>query len=663
MAEDKKTNYLPEEEKGKLLMFLEDQVTKHPVVKNYHGKWKELIEWCDNGNQYCEWMGDTKTLTDIRPLLRKRKRHIVINLMKPLIEAIDGKLNMTQALAGSPNSSEMKDIRGAQVATKVLSHNDYVNSVEALFEDFKYDLTRTGLAWFKWTWDIGASGFIKHEKDGKIESVEQEGEVTGYVPSVFNIRQDPTAKDREHMRWLIEIDEVTEDDVLKNFPDITKEDLDKASDRQGSNSKREGMNESEKDKSPDEKTHIVKYYWEKKSEKFSSGRYIIAIGNLVLYKGPNPALGEIPYFSCYFKRLGNSFYGTGPLHHVQDIQRAYNRMVSMIMEHVEGWRAKMAVPPGSLPKEGSFTTDSFELVEVDTNRGPVQPMTMPELSPQVNAFRDFLAGSFNTVSNVHEVSYSQLPQYSSRAPASLYSMMLEQENLKIDPLVKHLNKMILDMGKFRLRLIDKYYTQPRLVKVMGKGQEASIEYFKGADLNNNYDVKLSIGVSLHQSAVVQQRLLLELKDAGVIQDNNKILKLLNLGSIEEELRGDIADETRAIRENQAFADDTYSKPKEKGGVFVYKHDNHEVHMDYHTNFIKTDEAQSWPTERWAALDAHIEEHYVYIQMLLQGAAGAAGATTQPNPLPGGGSAPSAETMAEGAPVAPEVAAERQMITV
>jgi hypothetical protein len=658
MAEDKKTNYLPDEEKEKFLEFLNDQVTKHPVVKNHHPHWKELIEWADNGNQYCEFEGGT--MIDVRPLLRKRKRHIVINLMKPLIEAIDGKLNMMQSLIGTPNSSEMGDIEGAQVATKVLSHNDYINSVDNLFEDFKYDLTRTGLAWFKWIWDTGGSGLIKHEtKDGKIESVEQEGEVIGYVPSVFNIRQDPTAKDREHMRWLIEIDEVTKDDILKNFPKVTKEDLDKSGQSFSSGSKREGMNESEKDKSPDETTYLVKYYWEKKTDKYPSGRYIIAIGNIVLYKGPNPALGEIPYFCAYFKRLGNSFYGTGPLHHVQEIQRAYNRTKSMTMEHIEGWRAKMAVPPGALPKEGSFTSDSFEFVEVDTNRGPVQPLTMPELSPQVNAFSDFLAGAFNTVSNVHEVSYSQLPQYSSRAPASLYSMMLEQENLKIDPLVKRLNKMLIVMGKFRLRLIDKYYTQPRLIKVVGKGREASIKYFKGSDLNGNYDVKLSIGISLHQSAVVQQRLLLELKDTGVIQDNNKILKLLNLGSVEEELRGDIADETRAIGENQAFADDTYSKPKEKGGVFVYKHDNHEVHMDYHTNFIKTDEAQSWPVERWAALDAHIEEHYVYIQMLMQTMAGAPGAA----PLPSGGSAPSAETMAEGAPTTPEVAAERSMITV
>jgi len=664
MAE-KEIDYLPEIERQKHTVFVDDQVLNHPAVKNYHGKWKELIEWCDKGNQYCEWIGDEKRIIDIRPMLKKRKRHIVINLMKPLVEAIDSKLNMTQSVQGTPNSSEMGDIEGAKVASKLLAHNDYVNKVEALFEDFKYDLTRTGNAWVKWTWDTSAFGFIKHMKEGIATSIEQEGEIVGVVPSVFNIRPDPTAKDRAHMRWLIEIDEVTEDEILENFPKIKKEELEKAGSAASLKTKYEGMNEEEKDKSADEKTHIVRYYWEKKSKKYSEGRYIISVGNLILFKGPNPALGEIPYFPCYFKRVGNSFYGTGPLYHVQDIQRVYNRVRSMALEHIEGWRAKMAVPLGSLPKEGSFTTDSFEMVEVDTNRGPLQPMNMPELSPQVNAFADMLAGSFNVVSNVHEVSYSQLPQYSSRAPASLYSMMLEQDNMKIDPLIKRLNKMILDMAQFRLRLMEKYYKQPRLVKIMGKGQESSVEYWKGADIKGNYDVKLGIGISLHQSAIIQQRLLLELKQNGIIQDNNKILKLLNLGSIEEDLRGDIADEQRAMRENQAFVNDTYDLDVEKGGVYVYKHDNHELHMDIHTNQAKSEEYQRWPMEKKAAHEMHIEGHYQYILQLQQIMAAASNQAQQPGQLTptAGVSLPSAETMAEGAAVAPEVAEERESIAI
>jgi hypothetical protein len=659
-------SYLPKEgkERDEFSAFLKKQLTDHPVVKAFHGKWKELIEWCDNGNQYSEWQQDKGRVIDIRPLLKKRKLHLVVNLMKPLSETIDAKLNLVHSVIGVGNSSEVEDVEGAKISTKLLDFNSTVNNIETLFESFKYDLTRPGIAWFKWTWDTSSHGMIRKEnKDGGFDAVEQEGEVIGAVPSVFNIRQDPTAKDREHMRWLIEYEEVTQDEVLASY-DITLEELEKSlTAKSPVDGKFTGTNEPVAEKAKDEKTYIIGYYWEKKSKKWPKGRCIHFIDDLFLFAGPNPALGEIPYFCTYFKRLGNSFYGTGPLHHVQDLQRALNRMTSMIFEHVEGWRAKMLLPRGSILKEGAFTDGSFELLEYDETRGEPHAANMPELSPQVNAFRDFLAGAFNTVSNVHEVSYSQLPQYSSRAPAALFSMMLEQDNIKIDPLIKRLNTMVIDMARFRLRLMDKYYDQARMVKVIGKGSTASIEWFKGAQLNGNFDVRLAIGVSLHQSKIIQQRLLLELKNQGIITDNNKIIKLLELGDIEEDLRGDVADESRAIRENQAFINDTYNRPYEQGGVEIYIHDNHVLHMDFHTNLYKSEEAQRWPTEKRAALDNHIKLHYDKIVMLQQFAA------SMSNAGPGGGQRPAAvtqgasapaETMAEVAQTEPEVAARREI---
>lgn len=663
---DKPTKEILEdgEETTEFLAMLDDQVAKHPVVTTHHGKWKELLEWCDKGNQYSEWNSDDNKIMDVKPLMKKRRRHVVVNLMKPLTEVLDSKLNMNYLIEGFPNSSEVKDVAGAKVATKLLSHNSYVNNEEALWEDFKYWLIRIGNAFVKQTWDISAYGKIKREKKGGSDVVEQEGEVIMSVPCPFNIRWDPAAKDIEHARWMMDIDEVTEEDIVQNF-DITQEELDALPADGQSGEKYVGMYEKEEDKDPDEKTRIIRYYWERKSAKYPRGRHIIAIPGKVLWKKTNPALGELPFWYTYFKRDGNSFVGTGALFHVQPIQRIFNRLNSVILEHIEAWRPKMMVGPGALIKDGAFTTDTAEILEVDSSRGEPRPMNTPPLDSQVLAFRDYMAGALNQVANVHEVSYSQLPQYSSRAPASLFSMMLEQENIKIDPLIKRLNKMILSMAKFRLRLMDEYYDQPRLVKVIGIGQETSIEYFKGADLNGNFDVKLAIGVSLHQSKIVQQRLLMELKQNGVIADNNKLLKLLNMGNIETELRGDVADEERAIRENQQFVSDTYAATRDQGGVFVYVHDNHEVHLDYHTNLSKTEEAQRWPEPKWQALQAHIAEHYQYIQAVQQAQAmtqgGAPGASA--NTATGGTTGvppPPAETMAEGAPSEPEVAQEREL---
>lgn len=602
---------LPEDEEKAHLSFVDKQILSHPVVKEHHPKWKELIEW-ENGDQFSEW--DIKENKMVPVPLKRRKKKVVINLMKPLAEAIEGKINFISMFEGMPNSSEREDIEAATVATKMLAHNDYVNDADALNEDLKYDLIRTGNAIRKWCWEAGAFGWTKGE-DGPQKA---EGELIGTVPSIFNIRPDPTAKNIAGCRWFIEIMEVTQDEILENFPDITAEDLKLTTENSQPGNKYAGMYEPEREKDLDEITYIVAYDWERKSKQFPKGRLIISIPGMILWAKENPALAEIPFFKYGYKRFGNSFWSTGPLHHVQDIQREFNRTESIISEHIEGWRAKMVLEQGAVVKEGAFTTDSFEILEVNPGRlNDIKPLTMPELSPQVMNHRDFLMAAKDIVSNVHEVSYSQLPQYATRAPASLYAMMMEQENLKIDPMVKQINKTLRQEATFRLRMIGEYYDTKRMVKIVGRNERSTVAYFSGADLKGNYDVKLVIGVSIHQSKAIQQRMILDMKGQGAPIDWNLIFKLLWEGDISEDLRSDIIDEQRASRENQAFNDGTYGKPFEQGGVRALFFDDHELHVKMHGQLSKTEEAQGWPDKTWEAFAEHLSTHATFLQMAAQ----------------------------------------------
>jgi len=687
MAE-KKTNYFPENEAENYHAFIKDQIEKAPVVKNHHGKWQELTAWADEGKQFFEFRKGKLAHVS----LRRRKKEVVINLMKPLKEAIEGKLNFMHQVAGVPNSGEAQDVAASRVATKCISHNDYINDVEALFADMADDLVNTGNGWVTWQWleDEEYFGYMPILQDGitikdgkavggKPRHEKVNGEVIGYSPSLYNIRPDTAATTRRGMRWLIEIKEVPISDVLDAFPKIKKEDIENeiTGKEQPSAQKFLGMSVKVEDRQEQEgirdidKTVILAYYWERKTRRFPEGRLIITLGNLGLYAGPNPALGEIPYWHFGFKKCGNSLWHTGPMYHVQSMQREFNRMCSIISEHIEGWKPKVGVPVNAFVKEGAFTSDSLELIKM--HEGAEKPFVIntPELSSAVAATRDFYQSVFNIVANVHEVSYSQLPKYASRAPASLFSMMLEQESIKMSPMIKKFNRSIMEMGSFRLRLMEKYYEKERLIKVVGEGEETAVEYFRGANLEGNYDVKLVIGVSLHQSKVIQQRLLLELKEAGAPFDWNRIIKLLSLGDVGEELREDVADEARAERENQAFINDTYKKKYKEGGVEIYLHDDHEKHMDVHTTLRKSTESQRWDTKKLTDLDEHIQHHWLAIlklQEIMQqilgvpGAVGARGEGAEEGPTAAeavggaGGGAPS-----EGQ-VSPEVAVTRQAIT-
>jgi len=656
-GEDKSV-YLSEEERPDHIEFIKRQRLFHPVVKAYHGKWKELIAWKE-GDQFSEWNDQSATLKPVE--LKLRKKRVVINLMKPLGEAIEGKVNFAYQIAGMPNSGELGDIEAAGVATRFLSHNDRVNEVESLMEEMKGDLIDTGNACMVWTYEKDYYADLLSTEAGKpVPRREKAGEVVCHVPSIFNVRPDPTARSRKTMRWFIEFAEVERSKILEAFPGVTKEELDGPQEDKGGqgsegSQKYSGLNEDISEKDLDENTDILAWYWEAKSDKYPKGRLIISSSRCVLHVGPNPALGEIPAFFFKYKRVANKFWGTGPFYHIQGIQREFNRAISIISEHIEGWRAKMLIPEGSLTRQGAMTMDSFELLEYDPTRGKPEAANMPELSPQVMAWKDFLMAALNTVANVHEVSYSQLPKYASRAPASLFSMMLEQENLKIDPMIKHINKTIREMATFRLQLMDRYYKTERMVKVVGLNNQSSIAYFKGADLNGNFDVVLEIGVSMKQSRIIQQRLLLELYDKKIIQDPNKFLKMLGDNAIEEGLREDMIDEARAKKENAAFINGTWEKKREDGGVFLYAHDDDAVHLSCHTDLAKTEEAQRWPTDQWNGLQGHILAHMQKMQIAAMGSMQAQAAVQVPG-APGAAPPPPA-TMAEGAQAQPEVVQE------
>lgn len=589
--------------------WVNNQAIKHPVVTAHHGKWKELIEW-ELGNQFSLWSGADSAVMPVT--LRIRKKMIVINLMKPLNETIEGKLNFDYHIIGVPNSGERKDVRGAQVATKLIDYNDYVNGIEELMEEMKYDLLRPSISCIKWMYDKNAVGALS-KKGNKIP-----GEVIGEVVPIFNIRPDPVAKTKAQMRWIVELKEVTKQAVSEAFPDLSDETIDGLS--EAKDKKQEGRYVRQEEVDKDEDTLILKELWARPCELYEKGRLIYSCHDKVLEVKDNPSPDhDIPHFFFFYKKSPYSFWPRGPLHFVQDIQREFNRMISIRSEHHEAWRPKMAVGKGALLRANSMTVDSFELVEVDFNKGgPPVPIRMPELSTQLLDYIHFLEGSIDKVSNVHEVSYARLPQYASRAPASLYSMMLEQENVKLSSMVKRINKTLQDMAKFRLKLMDKHYTHPRLVKIMGEDKSASIEYFEKADLNQNFDVRLERGVSLNQSATIQQRLMLELWNAKILgpEDRRKIKRMIFEGSGAEEIRADLADSDKAQRENQAFLDKTHKNTRQKGGVAVYMHDDHELHMDSHTDFIKSEEGQQLDDTTYKELSLHIEEHFVYLQRVM-----------------------------------------------
>ena len=619
--------------------WIKRQVTEHPVVSNYHSKWKELLAWKE-GDMFSQWSSKggegSGGMVPVEFKTGYRRSKVVVNLMKPLSEALSSKISFEHSIVGSPNSGENKDVIGAQVASKFIAFNDATINMDAIMDDLKYDLVNIGTACGEVFYDENMYGTIAPRENGKPnpdKEAKDSGDVSMRVVPIFNIRPDPTAKTPEEMRWIIELMELTKDELLRCYPDAKEAVLDAGPNNKSN--KYLGMNVDPKEIDPKEETYTIQKYLERANEDYPKGRLIVTLGDRVIWAKKNPKpKAKLDYFFFFYYKNPYKFWSWGPLYYVQDPQRIINRLTSMAVDHVESWKAKAMVGKNAIKTAGAFTTDIAEIIEVDFSRGEPRPFTTPELSPQVAALREFFIGVLDRVANVHEVSYSQLPEGASRAPADLYRQMLEQENVKLDSLVNHANKTLLQIDTARLEFMDQHYTMARKVKIVGKNRASSVAYYDKTDLNGNFDVVLEKGVSLSQSSTVQTRLILEMWNQGLLDqaDKPKILKMIAMGTGENLLRDDMADTEKAVRENQAFIDGTYGKKREEGGVSFFIHDDHHLHMDFHTTLVKTEEAMKWTEETMTAMLMHIQMHFQVLAVLQGQAAGTAA---------GGGASPSA----------------------
>jgi hypothetical protein len=114
-----------------------------------------------------------------------------------------------------------------------------------------------------------------------------------------------------------------------------------------------------------------------------------------------------------------------------------------------------------------------------------------------------------------------------------------------------------------------------------------------------------------------------------------------------------------MRENQKFIDGSgWEKVK------VYLHDDHVLHMQYHSNMLKSEEAENWPQKRFAAGDQHIMDHYTLFQGVQAAEAlgnastgGQPTAPAQPGQVAGEAGAPTGAEAPTGQPPGPPPGAE------
>jgi hypothetical protein len=572
---------------------------KDPVIKNYHGSWREDIKWFE-GDQYVFWNDVAEALQSVTPILELEGRSIfvVMNKILPIIRQLHGEMRYEHIFYGEGSTTEDEDTKAAHAASMVIGSVLDRRKFNPKISDAKLWALITGQCYWKEWWNKNLFGIVRSDSG---TTAKENGDIDMDIVIPFNVRPDPEAKDRDGWRWFIEGKRVAKDVVEDEF-DLPRGTLD-AESKEKTDS---GIFERwDLDKS-DENTVVRMEFHEKGNKRYPQGRFFVCASNYALYHGPNGSPDqEIPYFMIpgLIPILGDQYYRS-MVSVGRPAQQRINKIASKIDEYWENARLKAMIARGSLdPKElEMYTRAGVDWIFYNSMVGAAPFWQSPPDPPAILMDRFAQAErEIEVAMSVREVSMARLPKYSTRASGKLWERLKGQDEKVLMPWVEDLDVNLQDAAKFILKLAKKHYSIPRLFKVIGKDKRRYIVAIKGADLRDDTDIKVRSGADIFTNREYRQDIIMSFVDKGVIKDPREAFDLMEGKGVEEYIEEQFIDQRQAQRENDMIREGRV-KPA------VHKDDNHTLHFKIHDDDRKKEEYRSWSKKSQEWLEEHKAGH-------------------------------------------------------
>ncbi len=395
----------------------------------------------------------------------------------------------------------------------------------------------------------------------------------------------------------------------------------------------------------------VKEVWIKPGghKDFPKGGVLTIIGNRcvqVLEDWPWP-FKEYPFYK-YDGIATGGFYGDSILVDIIPLQKEYNKTRSQMIEikNTMG-KPRVAYQRGSLDPR-RISSEPGSGVEYLPGYNPPIPLPAAEIPATMPMELDRLNSDWDDISGQHEITRGNNPSQVTSGTA--ISFLQEQDDTKLSNQVAGIEHAIERLGSHYLKLVSKFWDQPRIVKVVGKDNNVEAMSWQGSDLKGNTDVIVQSGSALPMSKAALQAMITEFMQNGWI-DPASGMEIMQMGAFSKALDELLVDKKQANRENlklskltpqdlqpqdqpavgpdgQPYIDPATGEPamEQKPAPLVIlanSWDNHEMHIFYHNQFRKTQEFELLPQEVKIQFEQHVQMHQFALMSTMINASGQA----------------------------------------
>lgn len=442
-----------------------------------------------------------------------------------------------------PNSMDSMDKDAATLGKEVINQvwdNQKLNRKR--IDLFMWKQT-CGHAYLKVVWDASVG---KTMTDPLTGATTKQGDIRVDVVPAFEIYPDPSAKNMDELSWLIQTKIRPLSYFRSQYPEkgmLVKEEqtnllgLQYQSRINTINTRSDGDGQSIKVKN----TAVEKVLYEAPSDKHPEGRMIITANGILLEDKPLPC-GQIPFVQFTDIVVGGRFYGEAITTHLRPMQQQINRLINQRIDWTKKLLAgKYSVPRGAGIHQEAMDDTSGELVEYDVvptapDGGRPQPIQTPMIPQYAYTEEDRMVAAMNDVAGISDVSQGKLP--SASIPALGMQILQEADQRRLGVVVDADEHAWAQVGNLILKYAQKYYTEPRLLKV-ASGSSWMVKDFTGADLRDNTDVIVVPGSTLPNSLTLERNNIMNLYQTGFLGPVNdpttieKALGMMQYGHLAE----------------------------------------------------------------------------------------------------------------------------------
>jgi len=359
------------------------------------------------------------------------------------------------------------------------------------------------------------------------------------------------------------------------------------------------------------KTTLVYVYYEKPSAS-SPGCVVHVVNNKIVYMDEAwPFPFKTLNLSLFRqKKIPNTWVGHTLLTPARDVQYAYNRARSTILEHMrKAANARLMVPAGSVDDADTISTDPADVMEYNGEIGEPHWQTAPEVPRWISAEAQYLEAELDDIFHSHQVSRGEAP--GDRNSGLALALLAEKDDTPLAPMARdqaegwsRIGEMALSLYRLNAQNND-FARKATVITEQGVPQQIS---WGADDIDQQPVVIVPLEATMPRSKIATQSIITNLAQQfpAVFQQVNakSLSQMLGLPDPREFLSQMDPDSAKAEWENGLLMQGVAIIPE--------NFDVHDIHINVHNRQRKSPSYELLDPALRQYLDLHVMAH---IQLL------------------------------------------------